>query len=339
LVLLESLAALYLLLRLLERPSLLWHGLYAAAALVGLYTHTFFVPLLIGQFMYYSLAAPRGPGRLRYWLALHILLAAAYLPWLVVLRAQLAYPHTALLTQPIDLHGLGALVGSFFFDAGFLGLALQRGLTWLGLGLVLIIVVGVARSWKTLRRPESRTLVLCLFQLTAALGFVILVERISGRALNQPRYFAFLTPLLYLLCAEISGQLGSAARPFRVVLGGILLAGTAAYAFQGLWLDTRLAGLAQAVRQRCDRRDIIVHMGPYYYPALRYYYLPEFAHHLPCPDPKILTWDALPGYPAVLGPGALRKIPRCVFIDAARTWRGSVLGTAPCADIAAAACP
>jgi len=339
LFLLEALASLCLLLRLLERPSLSGHGLYAAAALAGLYTHIFFAPLLLGQFLYYSLAAPRGPGRLRYWLALHILLTAAYLPWLAVLRPQLALPHTALLTRPLDLHGIGALLGGFFFDAGFLGLALQRGVTLLGLGLMLMIGLGVARSWKTLRRPEGRTLALCLFQMAAALGAVILVERISGRALNQPRYFAFLTPFLYLLCAELSGRLGSAARLFRAVLGGVLLAGTAAYAFQGLWLDPRLAGLAQAVRRRCDRRDIIVHMGPYHYPSLRYYYLPEFAHHLQCPDPKILTWDALPGYPAVRGPASLSHIPRCVFIDAARTWRGSVMGTAPCADIVAEACP
>lgn len=336
---LEALASLYLLLLLLERPSPLRHGLYAAAALVGLYTHIFFVPLLIGQFLYYSLAAPRRPGHLRHWLTLHGLLAAVYLPWLAVLRSQLSYPYTALLTQSLDLHGIGVLVGSFFFDPAFLGLALERGVSLLGLALMLLIGLGLAGFWRTLRSPEGRTRALCLSLMAISVGFVILVERVSGRALNQPRYFAFLTPLLYILCAEISGQLGPAARLFRGLLGGVVLAGTAAYAFQGLWLDTRLTGLAQAVRQSCDRRDIIVHMGPYYYPSLRYYYLSEFSHRLPCADPKILTWDALPGYPAILGPRSLSRIPRCVFIDPARTWRGQVMGTAPCADIAAAACP
>jgi uncharacterized membrane protein len=336
---LEALASLHLLLLLLERPSPLRRALYAAAALLGLYTHIFFVPLLIGQFLYYVLAAPRRPGQLRDWLALHGLLAAAYLPWLVVLRSQLAQPYTALLTRSLDFHGICALVGSFFFDAAFLGLALERGVFLLGLALLLMIGLAVAASWKTFRGPEGRTRVLCLSLLAIPLGCVMLAEMVSGRALNQPRYFAFLTPLLYILCAELSGNPGYAARSFRVILGVVVLAGTAAYASQGLWLDARLSKLAQAVRRHCDRRDIIVHMGPYYYPSLRYHYLPEFSHHLPCADAKILDWEALPGYPAVLGPRSLSRIPRCVFIDPARTWRGKVMGTAPCAEIAAAACP
>ncbi|MCX5796362.1 MAG: glycosyltransferase family 39 protein [Elusimicrobia bacterium] len=339
LFMLEALASLHLLLLLLERPSPLRRGLYAAAALVGLYTHVFFAPLLVGQFLYYVLAAPRRPGQLRGWLALHGLLVAAYLPWLAVVRSQLAQPYTSLLTRPLDLHGIGALVGSFFFDAAFLGLALERGVTLLGLALLLMIGLAVAASWRTLRGPEGRTAVLCLSLLAIPLGSVILVEMVSGRAFNQPRYFVFLTPLLYILCAEVSGKPGFAARSFRAILGGIVLAGTTAYAFQGLWLDARLAKLTQAVRQHCDRRDIIVHMGPYYYPSLRYYYLPEFAHHLPCPDPKILAWEALPGYPAALGQAALGRAGRCVFIDPSRSWRGTVMGAAPCAEIAAAACP
>ncbi|MDD5628430.1 MAG: hypothetical protein PHU21_05165, partial [Elusimicrobia bacterium] len=294
----------------------------------------FFAPLLAGQFLYYALAAPRRPGRMRAWLALHGRLAAACLPWAAVVRSQLAQPYTSLLAQVLDLRGIGALAGTLFFDPAFLGLALERGVSALGLALLLALGLGLAAAWKTAR---SRTLCLCV--IGAGLGLMFLVEKASGHALNQARYFVFLSPYFYILAADLAGRPGLWAGLLRGALACVVLAGTAAYACQGLWLDPRLPALARAVRQSCDPKQVVLHMGPYYYPSLRYYYLPEYSHRLPCPDPKILSWDALPGYPAALAPAELSGMDRCAFIDPGRTWRGTVLGAAPCAEIAAAACP
>ena len=53
-----------------------------------------------------------------------------------------------------------------------------------------------------------------------------------------------------------------------------------------------------------------MHVNPFYYPSLRYHYLPELPHYILDDSSPILNWHALPGYDPVIRREDLARLPR-----------------------------
>ena len=155
----------------------------------------------------------------------------------------------------------------------------------------------------------------------------------------SPSVNAIPAPYLYLLAGVVLvGTRPLWIRAARMTVLGVTLIGALGYHLQGLWVDPRLERLSETIRESTPPGGVVVHLQPVYYLSLRYHYLPDRTHLLPCPEPAYLNWDALPGYPAAAPPERLARMERALFVDPYRRLSGEVLGFASGRDLVEYAC-
>jgi hypothetical protein len=142
-----------------------------------------------------------------------------------------------------------------------------------------------------------------------------LAESLVHRTLTQARYLIFIAPFLYLWLALALSRLGRGAAVLRAVLAAVMAAGTIGYFVGGRYVDPRLAGLSEWIRQDPDKRDPVIYLDPFCYLPMRHYYLPERAHYLVGPRADIANWEAMPGYKPYLSDRNLLRLKRCVVVD------------------------
>lgn len=291
---------------------------YAGLSILGLYTHNFFAFFLLADAAYLGLRFRRRPGGLKPWLAVYGLVLAAYAPWFSSLLIQTrSWAGISVLQQGFGLGQLNSMLGTMLCDTGFLGFMHENWTRAAGGFILLLSAAGVLRLPRP--GPERQAALFCLVHVAVPLAAAKAAELLLGKALTQPRYFVFVSPFLYIWLAIAVARLPAALRPLlRTALAALVLAGAAGYAAAGFYLDPRLSELSRRIRLQADRRWPVVHLDPYYYTPMRFYYLPDRAHFLARPF-KGLNWEALPGYPALISRRELESLGRCVVVDPQRT--------------------
>lgn len=293
---------------------------YAAVGVLGLYAHYYYALALGAQLAYALWRHRRRPAALAPWAWTLAVWAAALAPWLPSVRAQLAiYAGKPTLRDPFDLDALASLFGGLFMNLSVLSLAVSRVWTRAvgAAALALFASAPLARE-----RPETRekdALGLLLSQLAVPLAAAKLAELALGRPMTQPRYFVFLSVPAYLLAALSIGRLRRLWRlAASAVLAVVVAAGVVGYEYSCLALDSRLDVLAARLRAAARPGDVVVHVNPFYYPSLRYYYLPELPHYILDDSSPMLNWHALPGDDPLIPRAELARRPRVLVVDPER---------------------
>ncbi len=314
LLLLLALAGGALLFSLKERWRTIPALAYAVLAAAGLYTHNFFILLLLAHLVYLALFYRGRYSEARPWLILYGAVLILYSPWLLHLRAQVRLLSTAsVLRQPLNLRQLGSVTGTMLFDTSFLSFAHEP---WtLAIGFIGLALASAGLFSMRNRLKADDLTVFCLVQWAVPLLGLRLAEFLVHRALTQARYLIFISPFLYLWLALTVSRLGRAAAVLRAVLAAVMAVGLIGYFAGGRYVDPRLKGLSEWIRQDPDKRDPIIYLDPFYYLPMRHYYLPERAHYLVGPRADIANWDAMPGYKPYLTEKVLLQLKRCVVVD------------------------
>lgn len=329
---LAGLAHFALTLAVIERWTARRGAALALLTAAGLWLHPYFAFGAAAHALAWLWARPRD---LRRWLAVHAAAAAAFAPWLPSLAAQTRFAHTSLLTERLGPSQLAHVLGAFLIDLPYVSLASEAPSRAAGWPLLAGALAGLAALR---RRPEGRTLAVAAlvpFAVAAA------AEVFLARALTQPRYFAAQAPLLLLWLAWATESLPPRAKlAARSALLLLSAAGAAGYLATAA-IDPRLGELAAAIRSGSPEGAPVVHVQPFYYPSLRYHYLPERAHRLACAQSNILTWDGLPGYKAAASREEIAALGKsCVLVDPEAKLAGRKLGLVDCSQLAAAlSCP
>ncbi|MFA5137826.1 MAG: glycosyltransferase family 39 protein [Elusimicrobiota bacterium] len=315
-----TLASALLLQRLRSEGSPRTAAVYGAVCLAGLYTHYFFALVVGLHFLYQS--ADRDFRRLHLgaWLALHLAIIAAYLPWLPSLAAQFRLaPSASVLQEPLTWRLAAVHVGTFLFDPGYLGLYVPGWTALAGLGAAALAAIGIASSLRG-AAPEAGVRY-AAFCLGAGLAVVKAAELCIGHPVSQPRYLICLSPFLFLLAARgLRAIPGGASRAVAGSLAaGVLLSGTAAYYYSNAVIDPHSAAAADLIRAASRTRDPVVHLAPFDLLPMRYYYLSERAHLMVAPVSENLAWlSSRRDGTAVVDPARLAWFPRCVVVDPRR---------------------
>lgn len=282
LLLLVGLLEVWLLLRLMEKLTPGRAAAWGAAAALGLYTHNFFHLHLMAQAAY--LASQGWRKRL----ALFAIPYLAFLPWAASLVRQVgAWSQVSVLSNPLGPRELLEVFGTMAADTGFLSFA-HPGITAI---LGLAVLAAIRKSDKFL-----------LSQILLPVLFLILAERLLGRAATQARYLILISPFVYL----------ALSRHWIPVFA----LGLAAYLWAGKNVDPRLGQLAALIG---PGPEPVVHLDAAYYTPMRCYYLPERRHYLPPQGGEKLNWAALPGPPAELSREEIAKLGPVIVLDPQRT--------------------
>jgi uncharacterized membrane protein len=291
---------------------------YGALAVAGLYTHNFFIFVLLTHVFYLAVHHRSRRAALFPWLFLYGAVLTLYSPWLLHLQKQIQQmPSNSVLVEPLTLRQLGYVTGTMVFDTSFLSFAHETWTLAVGFSVLALALTGLVptRGGLTWRGDEDIA-VFCLVQWAMPLLGLRLAELILHRALTQTRYVIFAAPFLYLWLALAASRLGPRAGLIcKRVLAAVVLAGSACYFAGGLYVDPRLADLSESIRQDPDKRDPIVYLDPFYYLSMRHYYLPQRPHYLVGPRASIATWEAMSGYKPYLPDKNLVWLKRCVVVD------------------------
>lgn len=292
---------------------------YAAVGALGLYTHYYFGLVLLAQLADAAWTRRRRLRELAPWLACAAFWAAAFAPWITSLLGQLSiYAGKPTLSEPFGAAALLRLAGGMFMNLSVLSFAAGPWPAAAGAAaLTLFAAAPLLRSRLDAREKEA--LRLLAVQLILPLAAAKTVELALGRPATQARYFVFLSVPAYALAALLLGALrGWARQAANALLGLALAAGVAGYFYSALDLDSRLAAMSAVLRRSAGHGAAVVHLNPYYYTSLRYYYLPELPHFLLDESSPMLNWKALPGYAPVLPRQALLRLPRALVVDPER---------------------
>lgn len=291
---------------------------YGALAVAGLYTHNFFIFVLLTHVFYLVVHHRNRHANLFPWLLLYGTVLASYLPWLLRLQKQIRQmPSNSVLFEPLTLRQLGYVTETMVFDTSFLSFAHETWTLAVGFLVLALALTGLPPTRNRLPQQDTEDIaVFCLIQWVVPLIGLRLAELILHRALTQTRYVIFAAPFLYLWLALAASRLGPQAGLIcKRALAAVVLAGSACYFAGGLYADPRLADLSESIRQDPDKRDPVVYLDPFYYLSMRHYYLPERPHYLVGPRASIATWEAMPGYPPYLPDKKLVHLKRCVVVD------------------------
>ena len=307
--------------------------LYALVGALGLYTHYYFAFLLLSQLVYAGLRHRKRPAALAPWLWTCAVWAAALAPWLTSMRVQLGInAGNPNLREPFGAAALAALFGGMFLNVSVLSFAIGGWVTAAGAAVLALFAAGP--FLKKLGARENEIAGLLAFQLAVPLAAAKAVELALGRPATQARYFVFLSIPAYALAAFLIGRLNRGPRRAAgAALALTLAVGVIGYDYSCLELDARLAALSAALRRAAGPGDVIVHVNPYYYTSLRYYYLPELPNFILDASSPMLSWKDLPGYGAVIAPRNLARLPRVLVVDPDRILFEHRIGTATGAQL------
>jgi|CXWL01.1.fsa_nt_gi uncharacterized membrane protein len=331
LYLLIAIAQFYALYALMDEYSLRWLAAYTIIGVTGMYTHTFFVFLLASCFFQFALVSRRLPSRVAWWTASHSAIAALYAPWIPSLLAQMRIPYA----QFPDSFSLGRVFhgfGLFFFNVFFVDMLYPNWIRIIGAAASAVMVLGTVYRLRFAKDESTRRLpIFCAVHIVTILAMVKLAEMFIGRPITQPRYLVALSPLMYVSIAQFVGEIRLPA-PFghihwgKILIGILVSAGTVGYFACGVLIDPRLAKMSAAISGLADKDTPVIHLYNYYYPPLRYYYLPERRHLLLCPDPFWVNWNALPGYRTTISSEELSTLGEVVFVDPQRKFSERGIG-------------
>ena len=308
---------------------------YAAVGALGLYTHYYFGFALLAQIALVAYRRRRKPRALLPWLATCAFWAAAFAPWLPSLRAQLAiYAGKPTLFQPFGLGALASLFGGMFLNVSVLSLVIGGWVSAAGATVLAFFAVGPFLK-KRLDPDEREIARVLFFQLLIPLAAAKAIELALGRPTTQARYFVFLSLPAYALAAFLIGRLSR--RPRLAAGAGLslmLAAGVIGYDYSCVELDSRLGAMSAALRRAARPGEPVVHLNPFYYTSLRYYYLPEHPHFILDASSPMLNWEALPGYDPVIATADLVRLPRVLVVDPDRRLFERRIGEASGAQLA-----
>ena len=337
LYLLLCVAQSYLLALLIRRWSPRTLAAYSLAASLGLYTHVYVLFPLAAQFLYPVVVLRWDRRRLLPWIGAHLLIALSFAPWLPPLIRQLQTPYTAF-PEPLTPGRLAHMIGLLFFDVFYLDLAKAAWLRAVGAGVCAALGAGLVLRWRAGRLTREGPEALCVFQVAFILAATGLAEALVGKPMTQARYLVCLSPWLYLLVAELADGGGAWRRALRLGFAALVLAGAVGHYACAALIDPRLGELSLRLRAAGRPGDVVVHLNQFYYVPLRYHYLPEFRHRLLCPEPRWVNWEALPGYPAVIGAAELARGGSCVAVDPQRRLAPQGLARVGCRQLARIRC-
>jgi hypothetical protein len=212
---------------------------------------------------------------------------------------------------------LTALFGSLFINVSVLSFVLGPWISVAG-GAVLTFLAAGPFLGERFGANEKSTLKLLFSQLILPLATVKAVELAFGQPMTQLRYFIFLSIPAYILVAFLIGRLQRTPRlatGAALALALALAGGVAGYYYSCVELDARLGPMSAVLRRAARPGDVVVHVNPFYYPSLRYYYLPELPHFILDASSPMQTWSALPGYSPLIERASLSKLPRVLIVD------------------------
>lgn len=309
---------------------------YAAVGALGLYTHYYFGLALLAQLCYAGYRHHRRPAGLAPWLWTAAAWTLALSPWLPSVREQLAiYGGKPTLRQPFGLDALADLFGGLFMNVSLLSLVVGGWVRGVG-GAAIAFLAAAPFLQKRLETREKDEVGLIVSQLVIPLVVAKLAELALGRPMTQARYFVFLATPAYLLMALLIGRLprlprlAASAALAMAVAGGVI-----GYAYSCYAMDSRLDVLAARLREAARPGDVVVHVNPFYYPSLRYHYLPDLPHYILDDSSPMLNWHALPGYDPVIPRAELAAKARVLVVDPERRLSERRVGLADGARLAA----
>jgi uncharacterized membrane protein len=325
-----------LFLRLRDRWNWKTGGLYALVGALGLYTHYYFSFLLLSQLVYVALRQRKRPEALVPWLAACVFWAAVLVPWLPSIQAQLGinadHPN---LGEPFGAAALASLFGGMFVNVSVLSFVIGGWISAAGASVLAFLAAGPFLK-KRLDAEEKAVSLLLAVQLAVPLAAAKAVELALGRPATQARYFVFLSIPAYALAAFLIGRLGRKPRAAAGAALALLLAGgVVGYYYSCLELDSRLGPMSAALRRSAAPGEPVVHLNPFYYTSLRYYYLPELPNFILDASSPMLNWKALPGYDPVIARADLVRLPRVLVVDPDRRLFAHRVGEASGAQLAA----
>jgi mannosyltransferase len=309
---------------------------YAAVGALGLYTHYYFALVLFSQLVFVAYRHRRRLTDLTPWVWTAAFWTAVFAPWLPSVGAQLAiYGGKPTLSDPFGLDALAALFGGLFMNVSILAFVIPGWVRVAG-GTALLFLAAAPFLQKRFEVRERDQLGLLVSQLALPLLVAKLGELILGKPMTQARYFVFLAIPAYLLMTFLIGRLGRTRRlAASAVLSLVVAGGVAGYTYSCLALDSRLDTLAERLRAAAQPGDVVVHINPFYYPSLRYHYLPELPHYILDDSSPILNWHALPGYDPVIRRADLARMKRVLVVDPDRRLSERRIATADGAQLAA----
>lgn len=195
-----------------------------------------------------------------------MVITAAAIPWLTVIRSQHAAVTEAFWTKPFDLDLLGdALIQCFGVPKRPVGDP-DMGL-WLAQAImVLILLVAIRRQKFDL-----------LIAITASLPFIMLVAAsIVGRNIVHPRYFIASQSIVFIALGTLIARIPIAGG--RVVCGSCLIAGSAWLAWDYHELREEHSGkfalreLALVWEEHAEPSELLVFRDPTVYTTARFYH-------------------------------------------------------------------
>lgn len=267
----------YYFIKAIKEDRVIWYILYGATALVGIYTHYFFLLVILSQIVFFAATWKINWGGSDYppqkkkrmlgrFLGAGAVVAAAFAPWIYALSQHYGSGSLApVLTQPTVFN----IVLSFYeFVFGYQPDALMPSLV---AGWPLVILGGFV--FLTKRHPISAiTLMLLLGMLIPiVVGFVAS----QYLPLFLSRYFIIVTPLLFIFIAWFISELPAGRLQATLGIGTLaILAVLLVNQTMSPDVPTRenYREAAQYVAANAGVRDIVVASPPYLIYPIQYYY-------------------------------------------------------------------
>ena len=306
-----SLASVYVFLAFLSSSTTKYVWLCAVLNLLGLYTHFYFVFIVLFENVVFLMWWLRGKARrpLRHWVIAQLSTAIGFLPWagfaVEEFRTGATYWEGA-------LSPLAAAKDTFTaFSVGrtMQGKAAELA-TW---GFVMLAAVGVLTSlWE--RKSESNTQYqISNIQYSTGLALLYLLVPMAAlfaisyrRPKFAPRYLLLALPAFYLLMAIILTKLASSCRikdrryglfgaaALIGLLGSLGFVGVASasslanYYFDDKYARPDFRSVAEYINSHGQVRDAIILVGGHMLPAFTYYYRGDLPVY-PLPDRLVVS--------------------------------------------------
>lgn len=216
-------ASTYVIVLAAKRSANYWlYCAYALISIAGLYTHYEYVFCLAAQTVYVWIGSPRGGQSKARWLLTQLIIAAAFLPWVLIGVAQKK-------TSPEIIAWVnGSLTANLVLTELVTKTARMISVPELPFGWLSVVVTFVLLVLGGISLGANRSKLFMLFSWIAfpIAGVLVMDNLLGTRAITITRYWMVITPALYLLISlgieRIKG------RPVQIalvaVLGGFLLA-------------------------------------------------------------------------------------------------------------------
>lgn len=216
-------ASTYIIVLTASRPTNKWlYGAYALISIAGLYTHYEYVFCLAAQTAYLWLASPNRRQTRFSWLLTQLIIAAAFLPWVLIGIAQKK-------TSPEIIAWVnGSLAANLVLTEFVTKTARMISVPELPFGWISVVVsfVLLVLGGISLGADRSKLFLLISWMAFPIAGVLLMDNLLGTRAISITRYWIVITPALYLLISLGVQKIKS--RPVQIGLvaafGGFLLA-------------------------------------------------------------------------------------------------------------------